>query len=151
MTSAPRNLVAYWLRRFMIGMIETLSAERKVSAMAENIFAIMNGDTSTTQQFLDTFRRSEHLEPERALIAAILEDAAHEYRKYKGARGPEGKERFRAAQRWIMGNRDDWIFAFNNVCELLGLNPDYVRRGLRGAKGKEGTTRHHHGARRRAA
>ena len=88
---------------------------------------------------------------ERALIAAILEDAAHEYRKYKGARGPEGKERFRAAQRWIMGNRDDWIFAFNNVCELLGLNPDYVRRGLRGAKGKEGTTRHHHGARRRAA
>ena len=74
MTSAPRNLVAYWLRWFMIGTIAKLSAERKVSAMAENIFTIMNGDTSTTQQFLDTFRRSEHLEPERALIAAILEE-----------------------------------------------------------------------------
>jgi hypothetical protein len=122
--------------------------------MAENILTIMNGDTSTAQQYLDTFRRSDHLEPERALIAAILEDAVHEYRKYKGARNPEGKERFRAAQRWLMGNRDDWIFAFNNVCELLGLDPDYVRRGLAESIGKvedEEKPERRHGRRRRAA
>jgi hypothetical protein len=120
--------------------------------MAENIFTITSGDTSTTQQYLDTFRRSEHLEPERALIVAILDDAVHDYRKYNRARDLEGKERFRAAERWVREDRDDWIFTFKNVCELLGLDPDYVRRGLLDAKDKEeGKTRRHHGVRRHAA
>ena len=35
------------------------------------------GDNSEAQQYLDTFRRAEYLEPEKALIAAILEDAIH--------------------------------------------------------------------------
>jgi len=128
------------------------SEGRKASPMAENTFTITSGDTSTTQQYLDTFRRSEHLEPERALIVAILDDAVHDYRKYNRARDLEGKERFRAAERWIREDRDDWIFAFKNACELLGLDPHYVRRGLLDIKDKEdGKTRHHHGVRRRAA
>jgi hypothetical protein len=99
--------------------------------MAENIFTFVSGDTSIAQQYLSTFRRSEHLEPEKALLAAILEDAIHECRKYRRARDPEGEERFHAAEGWILDDSDDWIFAFRNVCELLGLDPAYVRRGLR--------------------
>ncbi len=26
-----------------------------------------------------------------------------------------------------MGGNDDWIFSFNNICELLDLDPDTVR------------------------
>jgi hypothetical protein len=104
--------------------------------MAENIFTNTNGDTSTAQQYLDTFRRSEHLEPEKALITAILEDAIHEYRKYSRARGLEDKERFREVEKWIMHRGNDWIFSFDNVRELLGLDPDYVRRAVREPKGK---------------
>ena len=29
------------------------------------------------------------------------------------------------------GSNDDWIFSFNNICEILGLDPDYIRRRLR--------------------
>ncbi len=121
--------------------------------MAENIITIMNGDTSMAQQYLDTFRRSEHLEPERALVAAILEDAAHEYRKYSRAHDPKGKERFRTAEKWIMHRGNDWIFSFDNVCDLLGLDPEYVRRGLRETKDKhaEEKTKHRHGVHGRAA
>ena len=75
--------------------------------MAENIFMSPSGDTSRTQQYLDTFRRSEHLEPEKALLAAILEDAVHSYRKYSQARDRQGKERFREAQEWIMEGGND--------------------------------------------
>lgn len=89
------------------------------------------GDSSEAQQFLDTFRRSEYLEPETALIAAILEDAIHDYRKYRSARDPSGKERFREAEEWLMHQGNGWIFSFANVCEFLGLDPEYVRRGLR--------------------
>jgi hypothetical protein len=121
--------------------------------MAENILMIMNGDRSTTEQYLDTFRRSEHLEPERTLVAAILEDAVHEYCKYSRARDPKGKERFRAAEKWIMRRGNDWIFSLDNVCDLLGLDPEYVRRGLLEKKGKhaEEKTKHQHGIHGRAA
>jgi hypothetical protein len=117
--------------------------------MGENIFTTTNGDTSTAQQYLETFRRSEHLEPEKALIAAILEDALHEYRKYNRARSPKDKERFREVEEWIVHRGNDWIFSFDNVCELLDLDPDYVRRGVRETKAKH--AEHRDETRRRAA
>lgn len=89
------------------------------------------GDSSEAQQFFDTFQRSEYLEPETALIAAILEDAIHDYRKYRCARDASGRERFREAEEWLMHRGNGWIFSFGNVCESLGLDPEYVRRGLR--------------------
>ena len=104
--------------------------------MAENIFSITSDDTLIMQQYVDTLRRSEHLEPEKALVAAMLNDAIHEYRKYSRARDANGKKRFREAQEWIMHRGDDWIFTFDNVCEVLGLDPEFVRRGLRDTKGK---------------
>jgi hypothetical protein len=102
--------------------------------MAENISTMTAGDSSVAQQYLDTFRRGEPLEPERALLAAILADAIHDYRKYGQAWDREGKERFREAKEWIMNSANDWIFCFNYICELLGLDPEYVRSGLRDAK-----------------
>ena len=113
--------------------------------MAENAFTITTDDTLVGQQYLDTFRRSEHLEPEKSLLAAILEDAVQEYRKYSRAHDVNGKSRFREAEKWIMRGRNDWIFSFENVCELLGLDPEYVRRGVCE------TRAHHDGTRKRAA
>ena len=104
--------------------------------MAENILTLITGDTSAGQQYQDTFRRSERFEPEKILIAAILEDAVHEYRKYRRAGDPKGKKRFRDAEKWIMNRSSDWIFSFDNVCELLGLDPEYVRRGILGMNRK---------------
>jgi hypothetical protein len=139
---------------FTITTPENISAERKVSVMAENMYTIAGGDTSMGQQYLDTFRRSEHLEPEKALLAAILEDAVHTYRKYAQARDREGKDKFREVEEWLMRSGDDWIFSFKNVCELLGLDPEYVRRGVRETTGARADDRKHghpHGTRRRAA
>jgi hypothetical protein len=147
------KVVAYRLRGFFKAvMLATLSAGRE-NKMAENIFTITSGDNSTAQQYSDTFRRSEHLEPEKALVAAILEDAVHEYRKYSRARDAKGKERFRAAEKWIMHRGNDWIFSFDNVCDLLRLDPEYVRRGLRETKAKhaEEEPEHRHGMHGRAA
>jgi len=131
-----------------------LQHRKEVSAMAENNFTITTGDTSMVQQYLDTFRRSEHLEPEKSLLAAILEDAVQEYRKYSRAHDADGKKRFREAEEWIMRGGNDWIFSFDNVCELLGLDPEYVRRGLReslGTPAEEEKSVHRDRMRRRAA
>ena len=107
-----------------------IAQEGRQGTMKENILMMLGADASVQQQYLDTVRRSEHLEPEKALLVALLEDAIHTYRKYRATRDRVGKERFREAKKWIMGGGNDWIFSFNNVCELLRLNPDYVRRGV---------------------
>ncbi len=99
--------------------------------MAETNFVFTGNDTTLRDQYFATFQRSEHLEPEKALLMAILEDAIHCYRKDRAARDRAGRERFREAEQWIMEEGDDWLFSFHNVCELLGLDPQFLRRGVR--------------------
>ena len=98
--------------------------------MNENILEMMSGDTSVFEQYRDIFRRNELLEPEKALLIALLEDGIHEYRKYYRARDRDGQQRFRKACEWLMAEDEKWIFSFVNVCELLALDPEYVRRGV---------------------
>ena len=104
--------------------------------MEERSLAMIGNDTGAQQLYFDTFRRSEHLEPEKTLLLAILEDAIHCYRKFATVRNRAGREQFREAEEWLMGGGDGWVFAFDNVCDLLGLDPEYVRRGLRQSKAK---------------
>lgn len=99
--------------------------------MAETTFVFTGNDSTLRDQYFATFQRSEHLEPEKALLMAILEDAVHCYRKYRAARDRAGGQRFREAEQWIMEEGDDWLFSFENVCETLGLDPQYIRRGVR--------------------
>ena len=110
---------------------ELRKAGKKMADTTQN----MMGDSTEAERYLDTFRRSEYVEPEKALIAAILEDAIHQYHKYRHARDAAGKEQFREAEEWIMHKGDGWIFTFVNVCEFLGLDPEYLRHGLREIEG----------------
>jgi hypothetical protein len=99
--------------------------------MKDRVSDLMIADTILPEQFMDTMRRSEAVQPEKALLIALLEDAIHNYRKYSTARDRAGKEHFHEAEHWIMHSRDHWIFSFENVCDLLSLDPEYLRRGLR--------------------
>jgi hypothetical protein len=120
--------------------------------MKESLLPIIGVDASVPQQFFDTFRRSEPLEPEKALVMAILQDAIHNFHKYREARDRPGQELYHEAEEWLLGGGDNWIFAFDSVCELLGLDPGYIRRGLLQSKesGRD-KSRHRHKVRRRAA
>lgn len=102
--------------------------------MNGKLVAVSGTDSTLYDQYLNTFRRSEYFEPEKALLRAILEDAIHCYRKYESTQSRAGRERFREVETWIMGSGNDWIFSFANVCQLLGLDPAYVRQRLRGQK-----------------
>jgi hypothetical protein len=116
--------------------------------MAEKIFSTIANDAAAQGQYLDSFRRSEYLEPEKTLLLALLEDAIHRYRKFAAVRSRAGRQQFREAEEWLMGGGDGGVFAFDNVCEYLGLDPEYVRRGLRESQeralGEIKTRRHAH-------
>jgi hypothetical protein len=98
--------------------------------MKEKILTVLADDATASQQYHDTFQRSEYQEPEKALLLAILEDADYGFEEYRTAEDRAGKERFKEAETWIMGSDPDWIFSFDNICALLDLDPQYLRRGL---------------------
>ena len=99
-------------------------------SMEERVTSLFQPDTLLPEQFLDTFRRKLYLEPEKKLMLAILEDAIACYQKYFFARDSKGKALFQEAEEWVDEAGAANVFSFDSVCETLGLNPDYLRRGL---------------------
>jgi len=99
-------------------------------SMEERVTSLFQPDTLLPDQYLDTFRRKLHLEPEKKLLLAILEDAIACYQKYLFARDSKGTALFHEAEAWVEEASGEGVFAFDSVCESLGLNPDYLRRGM---------------------
>lgn len=99
-------------------------------SMEERVTSLFQPDTLLPEQYMETFRRKLHLEPEKKLMVAVLEDAIACYQKYVFARDGKGKMLFTEAEEWFAEKGGDWLFSFSNVCETLGFNPDYLRQGL---------------------
>jgi hypothetical protein len=84
-------------------------------------------DRSLHAQYWQTFAKSGDIEAEKRLFAAVLDDAVKNYRKLVVTRG----RRFVEEEAWLFSDDKVATFSFCNVCEVLGLNPDRVRRSLR--------------------
>jgi hypothetical protein len=70
------------------------------------------------------------LDPEQALMLAVLRSAVEDFQEYVHARGSIQKKLFRQAEEWILEKDTHWLFSFENICESLQLEPDYIRHGL---------------------
>ena len=70
-------------------------------------------------------------QPECHLLWAVLENGVGEYMKYAAATSRRGKRLFREAEEWIMRDDPTWLCSFVSICHVLGLDPDYLRTGLR--------------------
>jgi hypothetical protein len=75
------------------------------------------------------FKRSLR-DGEQKLMLAVLENAIEDFQKYIFATDKKGRELFEQAEEWILETDSPSFFSFENICEHLQLNPDYVRRGF---------------------
>ncbi len=98
--------------------------------MEEKVASLFQPDILLPAQYFETFRRKAHLESEKRLMLAVLEDAVACFQKYTFAREGKGKVIFQEAEEWIIEEGSDWLFSFENICEVLGFSPQYVRQGL---------------------
>ncbi|MDZ7379247.1 MAG: hypothetical protein ONB06_07855 [candidate division KSB1 bacterium] len=98
--------------------------------MDEKLASLFQPDCLLAAQYFETCRSKNHLEPEKKLMLAVLEDAITCFRKYSFTRNGKGRGLFREAERWICDENDDSPFSFEMICDVLGLSPSYVRRGL---------------------
>ena len=96
----------------------------------DRLTGLFEPDVLLPAQYFAAFRRAGGLERERLLMLAVLEDAIDCFQKYAFARDPRGQQIFDESREWVSSTDRSWLFSFENICDTLEINADYVRRGL---------------------
>ena len=88
-------------------------------------------DAILPAQFYSMFKSSQYKEPERRLMVAILEDAVSSLSTNLRRCNFRQRRQYEEAKHWVTTEEEsEWIFSFRNICEILGIDPSYLRRGL---------------------
>ena len=96
------------------------------------IAGMMIPDALTPGQYYDGIRADDAcVRPIKRLMLAVLEDAMRCYQTYANARSRVQRRLFVEAEGWLMDRKGDGAFTFETVCETLGIDPRYLREGLR--------------------
>jgi hypothetical protein len=107
----------------------------------KKVVPLFQPGTLLVAEYLDEPHRGTLVEPEKRLMLAVLAEAINGFQENHSARYGNKKKRFDEVQRWIFESQGDWIFAFENICSALELNPEYIRQGLLRWKTKRSSNR----------
>ena len=66
----------------------------------------------------------------RRLMWAILKDTLRCYQNHFDGMNVQSQRLFREANRWIYSDDLTWVFSFENVCAVLGIDGDRLRSEL---------------------
>lgn len=100
------------------------------SGFEEKALAIFQPDILMPQQFLANYERKFRLDPERTLMLAILEDAVVCFQDNLSAPCKRRETLFLDAEAWFLSKDRSYLYSFENVCDALGFDADYLRQGL---------------------
>ena len=92
--------------------------------------AMFQPDTMLPSQYFAAMRKRVPQEAEYRLIVAVLEDAIDCFQKHCDAQDTKTRQLFEDAAQWVASEDRTWPFSFLNICEVLNLDPSYVREGL---------------------
>jgi hypothetical protein len=102
------------------------------------IAGIFIPDVLTRGQYYDGVRSDNGCaRPIKRLMLAVLEDAMRCYLTYANSRSHAQRRLFVEAEAWLADRKADGAFAFETVCETLGIDPNCLREGLRRWRLKE--------------
>ncbi len=107
-----------------------MDAEHDRQQAEERLGDLFQPDCLLPSQFFAQLKRKRYSCGEHRLVRAIIQDAVECFQKHIHATDNKRRQLYLDAEEWISCDEDTGPFSFNNVCELLGLNPDYVREGL---------------------
>lgn len=100
------------------------------SSTQDRLTGFLQPDVVLPTQFFQSLRSKSQFNGERRLMVAVLEDAVNCFMKQLHASDPKARQLFVEAAEWISADDRTWYFAFENVCDILDLNHEYIRAGL---------------------
>ena len=87
-------------------------------------------DILAPHQYLKSYRCANPAEPEKALTLAVLAEAVDTYQRFAFSESRHRQALFREVEAWFWGEEPDSPFSFLSICEVFGLDPGFLRRGL---------------------
>jgi hypothetical protein len=84
----------------------------------------------TDDEVMEDLANKKFHHGEEALMLAVLKRATEDFQKYVNARDRKGKLLFNEAEEWLLEKDSDSLLCFESICEVLRLQPDYLRKGL---------------------
>ncbi len=118
-----------------------ISCSEERGDTSDAVRSMFKPDVLLPSQFGGTSRqRGSSSVAERRLLVTLLADAIDCFRKYVRPRNAQHRRLFNEAEAWIMDEDKPPIvdphggacgFSFEYVCEVLDLDAEYVRTGLR--------------------
>jgi hypothetical protein len=95
------------------------------------IVSLSEPDALSLHRYFDRWRGAAgYLQPEWRLMFAVLLDAVECFQKYPFARGNKLTRQVKDTEDWIFKDDHEWPFSFINICEAVGMDPQYLRNGL---------------------
>jgi len=94
-------------------------------------------DILTPGQYYDGLRANGCAGPIKRRMLAVLADAIRCYQTYANSRRRAQRRLFVEAEGWLMDRKANGPFAYDTVCETLGIDPNCLREGLRRWRLKE--------------
>jgi hypothetical protein len=82
------------------------------------------------QFFTESGRTSDSPSGAQRLMFAVLQDAVACWFRYADGRSFRKQRLFQETYEWFWTPPSSGLYAFENICEVLKLDPDYIRRGL---------------------
>ena len=80
--------------------------------------------------FFGSSSRSGPVSAERELMIAVLSDAIECFWKYRNSRAALAIRLYQEAKAWLFADNENQPFSFQNICQTLGLESSYIRRGI---------------------
>lgn len=84
-----------------------------------------------SQFFIPAQRSHMFWQGEQRLLFAVLQDAVECWFRYRDAATPREHRLFGETAAWFESADTSWLYAFERICEILDLDSNYIRRGLR--------------------
>ena len=105
--------------------------EEKSFSIEDRLSSLFQPDTLLSEEYFSNYRRRVPLEPEKALMLAVLEDGVRSFQENIFADSGKKRALFDEAREWLFNDGFEHVFSFSSIFSTLGLNPGYIRRGLK--------------------
>lgn len=91
---------------------------------------ILTPEPALPAQFKDVWYRSRAISPERALVLAVMWQAVIDLQKHRFATRRQQQRLYWEAWEWVASDDRNWAYSFSNLCDMLNLNPEPLRKEL---------------------
>ncbi len=88
----------------------------------ERASKLFTPDALLPSQYFDRIRRRKDLTGEERLMIAVIEQAVDDYLKYVAPTDRVPSSAFSDAERWIESTDRSWLYAFETICDYMGLD-----------------------------